>query len=94
MISRLSNIAMFVIVDFMFRTQLVLKRYISWDIMSCSPLKVTRRFEVSCCRHFQGRRISHARNKGEADLLTSNELHDVMSRKIDLYITIAVGIEV
>jgi hypothetical protein len=38
---------------------------IFWDIMPCSPLEVNRRFGGTCHVHFQGRRISHARNHHE-----------------------------
>jgi hypothetical protein len=39
---------------------------IFWDITPCSPLKVNRRLGGTCCLHFQGRRISRARNEREA----------------------------
>jgi hypothetical protein len=54
---------MFLYGDFMFRTELVLKRYIFWDIVSCNPLKVNRRFDETCSFLLQGRKMSHARNK-------------------------------
>jgi hypothetical protein len=36
------------------------------DIARCSPLKVNRRFGVTCHLHLQGRRISQAINQREA----------------------------
>jgi hypothetical protein len=43
-----------------------LKISIFWDIMRRSPLKVNRRFGGTCRLHFQGRRISRARNQCES----------------------------
>jgi hypothetical protein len=44
-------------------TTVVMKSSIFWDIMSCSPLKVNRRFGGTCRLHFQGLRIIQARNQ-------------------------------
>jgi hypothetical protein len=44
---------------------MVMKSSVFWDIISCSPLKANRRFGEICGRHFQGRRISQARNHHE-----------------------------
>jgi hypothetical protein len=41
------------------------KSSLFWDITQCSPLKVNRRFGGTCRLHFQGRRISQARNQHE-----------------------------
>jgi hypothetical protein len=54
-----------------------------WDIMPCSPLKVTLCFGGSCHLHFQGWRVSPARNQYEA---WSFGLNGVISQKIDLVI--------
>jgi hypothetical protein len=37
---------------------IILKRSISWNITTCSPVKVSRRFGGSCSLHFQGRSVS------------------------------------
>jgi hypothetical protein len=47
-------------------TVVVMKSSIFWDIMSCSLLKVNRRFERTCCLYFLGRRISQARTQRES----------------------------
>jgi hypothetical protein len=44
----------------------VMKCSIFWDITTCSPLKINRRFGGICRLHIQGRRISQARNQREA----------------------------
>jgi hypothetical protein len=44
----------------------VTKSYVSWDIMSCSPLKINRRFGGISRLHLPGRIISHARNQHKA----------------------------
>jgi hypothetical protein len=36
----------------------VIKKYIFWDITPCSPLKVNLRFGGVCRLHLQGRRMS------------------------------------
>jgi hypothetical protein len=48
---------------------MVMKSYIFWDIKTCSPLKINRRFEGTCRLHLQGRKITHIRNQHEAALL-------------------------
>jgi hypothetical protein len=40
----------------------VMKSSIFWDIMPHTPFKVNRRFRGTCRLHFQGRRISQAKN--------------------------------
>jgi hypothetical protein len=57
---------MFVLVAFEVLTAVVMKISIFWDVMSCSPLKVNRRFGGTCRLHLQGWRISQARNQHEA----------------------------
>jgi hypothetical protein len=49
----------------------VVKSTIFWDITPCSPLNVNRRFGETYRLHFQGRRISWARNQRESPLLWS-----------------------
>jgi hypothetical protein len=44
-----------------------MKRSVFWDITSCNPFKVIRRFGGICNLHLQGRRIRQARNQLEAD---------------------------
>jgi hypothetical protein len=47
-------------------TAVVMKSAIFWDITPCSPLKVSRRFGRTYRLHFQGQRISRARNQRES----------------------------
>jgi hypothetical protein len=60
---------------------------IFWDITPCSPLKINGRIRGTYLLHFQGRRISWARNQeDEGDVspkcrLTFNGLHCVISQK-------------
>jgi hypothetical protein len=49
-----------VVVGFGVLTAVVMKSTIFWDIMSCSPLKVNRRFGGTYRLNFQGQRISRA----------------------------------
>jgi hypothetical protein len=60
------NMIKFSNVGFEVLTAVVKKSSIFWDITSCSPLKVNRRFGKSCRLHLQGRRIRQARNQREA----------------------------
>jgi hypothetical protein len=46
----------------LYRPMTCMKESIFWDITSCSPLKVNRRFGETCRFHTQGRGISQARN--------------------------------
>jgi hypothetical protein len=43
-----------------------MKRFIFWNTMQRSPLKVNRRFGGTCRLHRHGRRISQARNQRES----------------------------
>jgi hypothetical protein len=43
-----------------------LKNTIFWDITSCRPLKVNRRFGATFRLHLQGRKISRVRNQRES----------------------------
>jgi hypothetical protein len=43
-----------------------MKSSISWDIATCSPFKVNRRFGETCRFRLQGRGISRARNQRES----------------------------
>jgi hypothetical protein len=74
--------------DFEFLTAAIMKIYISWVTMSCSPLKVNRRFGGTYCLHLQFRRVSQARNQRESGWKAeqSSTLHGVISQKIELYI--------
>jgi hypothetical protein len=47
-------------------TAVVIRSSIFWDIRPYSPLKVNRRFGGTCRLHFQGRKISQARNHLES----------------------------
>jgi hypothetical protein len=49
-----------------FWTLAILKSFVFWDIMSHSPLKVNPCFGGKCHLHYQGRRISKARNQCES----------------------------
>jgi hypothetical protein len=46
-------------------TVVVMKSFIFWDMMPCTPLKVNWRSGGTCCLHLQGQRISQAWNKCE-----------------------------
>jgi hypothetical protein len=46
-------------------TVVVMKSFVFWDIMQCSPLKVNRGFGGICRLHLEGRRISRLRNQSE-----------------------------
>jgi hypothetical protein len=48
----------------------VMNNFIFAHITSCSPLKINRNFEGTCCHHLHGRRISQARYKHEVLLAT------------------------
>jgi hypothetical protein len=52
-------------VGFEVLTALVMKTSIFWDITSCGPLKVHRRFAVTCRLHIQCQ-IDQSRNQSEA----------------------------
>jgi hypothetical protein len=43
-----------------------IEEFIFWDITSCNPLKVNRRFGGTSRLHLRGRRISQARNQRES----------------------------
>jgi hypothetical protein len=76
----------------------VVKNNILRNITPCIPLKISRRFEGTCCLHLQGRRINRAINQREERwqaelwrrrqyvlpkcLLIFNGLHGVISQKI------------
>jgi hypothetical protein len=47
-------------------TAVLMKRFIFWNIMPCSPLKINGRFGETCRLHIQDQRISQARNQNEA----------------------------
>jgi hypothetical protein len=47
-------------------TAVVMKSFVFWCIMSCSPLTVNRHFGETCRFNLQGRRISYVRNQSEA----------------------------
>jgi hypothetical protein len=67
-------------------TALDIKSYIFWDTMPCSTLKINRHFRITFRLHLQGRRISQAIYRHEAgskQSLTFNELHGVISQKIE-----------
>jgi hypothetical protein len=61
--SRFTNGIYFV--GFEVLTAVVMKSYIFWDIMLCSPLKVNRRYGGTCHLHHQGRRMSQAKHQRE-----------------------------
>jgi hypothetical protein len=44
-------------------TEVVMKSYVFWGIMSGSPLKVNRRFGGTCRLHIQGLKINQAKNQ-------------------------------
>jgi hypothetical protein len=78
-----------------------LEEFYLLGIMPCSAFKVSRHFGGICRLHLQGRRISQARNQRESRWqaerhvppklrLTFNELHDIISQNIQLFITTAV----
>jgi hypothetical protein len=58
---------------------IVLKNSISWDITSCSPLKVKRHFGITCHVLLRSRRIIQRRNRHEADSKQSSCLMLVSS---------------
>jgi hypothetical protein len=67
-----------------------------WYIMPRSQPKVNRSFGGTYRLHFQGLRISRARNQRESRwnvplkrLLTFNGLHGIASQETDLFITAA-----
>jgi hypothetical protein len=45
--------------------RLRVKSYVFWDVTSCSPFRVNRRFEGTCRLHPQSRRISQIREQHE-----------------------------
>jgi hypothetical protein len=47
-------------------TAVAVKSHICWITTPCSPLKVNRRFDVTCRNHLQGRRISRVGNQTES----------------------------
>jgi hypothetical protein len=49
----------------------VIQSYIIWDTTPCIPVEVSLRFGGPCRHHLQGRRISQARNKDKAAILTA-----------------------
>jgi hypothetical protein len=51
-----------------------MKRTIFWDITSCNPLKISRRFGETRRLHPQGRRITQARHQLEAVIPSFNLL--------------------
>jgi hypothetical protein len=70
-------------VGFEVLTAVVMKSSIFWDIMSCSPLKVTPRFGGTCRLHLQIRRMSQTTNEREAGCKQSSEDGgDVFLRKV------------
>jgi hypothetical protein len=54
--------------EFEVKTADILKKVVLWDIMSCSPMKVTQRFVTTYRFHQKGRRVSQAGNQHEACL--------------------------
>jgi hypothetical protein len=69
-----------------------MKSHIFWDITPCSQLKINQRLRGTCRLHFQGRRISQARNQREdgRDVLLKrrlnfNGLHGVISQKTEVF---------
>jgi hypothetical protein len=64
-LDHLNNYQHFTKAGFDVLTAMVMNSSIFWDITSCIPLKVNRRFEGICRLYLQGRRISQARNQGE-----------------------------
>jgi hypothetical protein len=53
-------------VGFEVLTAVVMKSYIFWDITSCSPIKVNRRFGGTYRLHLQGRRITKQKTSVKA----------------------------
>jgi hypothetical protein len=47
----------------------LLRNSILWNIMACSPVKFNGRFGGTYQFHVQGRRVSQARNKQQAEQL-------------------------
>jgi hypothetical protein len=66
--------------------KIIKKSSIFWNITPYSPLKVNRNFGGTYLLHLQGRRKCRARNQRESRL-TSNGLHDVISQKIEPFLT-------
>jgi hypothetical protein len=66
------------------------------NIMPCSQLKINRRLGATYRLHLQGPRINQDRNQHESSSKQSSEtsilngLHGAISRKIELFIIIAV----
>jgi hypothetical protein len=48
-------------------TTVVMKSYIFWAIMTCSSLKLNRRFGGTCCLQLQDPKINQSRHRHEAD---------------------------
>jgi hypothetical protein len=69
--------------------KIIKKSSIFWNITARSPLKANRNFGGTYPFHLQGGRIIRARNQREGRF-TSNGLHDVISQKIELFLTIDV----
>jgi hypothetical protein len=69
-----------------------MKSSVFWDITPYSPLKIKRHFEGICRLHLQGLRVSQARNQHETGIirLILIFLHDVISKKRELFIIIDV----
>jgi hypothetical protein len=59
-------------------TVTILKIYIFWDIMPCTPLKVNWRFGGTCCLHLQARRVSRESNQCNAGNKQSNQLAEIL----------------
>jgi hypothetical protein len=53
-------------VGFEVLTEVFMKNFVFWDIMTLNPLKVNQHFGRTCLFHRQGPRIIHARNNREA----------------------------
>jgi hypothetical protein len=61
-------------VEFEVLTAVFMKSSIFWDLMSCSPLKVNRRFRGTCCLHLQSQRICQERNQNEEGSLPGGNM--------------------
>jgi hypothetical protein len=55
-----------------------MKSSIFWGITPCNPLKVNRRFGLTCRLHLQGRRIIHVRNQLQASKKPAELVTDFM----------------
>jgi hypothetical protein len=85
-------------VQFGILTAVTMKSSVFWDITSCSPLKVHRRFGGICRLPLHSSRVSKERNQHVAGSkhvawqrrLTFNVLYGVISQKIELFIVTAV----